>query len=402
MSQPTVCILGSGTMGAGIAQVAATHGWNVLLRDVSDDLPRRAIDGIVRQLDRLVERQKLTAAQRDQAASHLRALPSTGRVPACDLVIEAIVEDFDTKVSVLKPIAAALNEGGFIASNTSSLSITRIADAVGRPDRTIGMHFFNPAPILKLVEIIPGRQTSADVIDRATGIARQWGKTPVRAKDTPGFIVNRVARPFYLEAFRILEEGLAGPGEIDDAVRTLGGFRMGPLELTDLIGQDINTATTRSVWEQLGRPARLAPSNLQESLVAQGHLGRKSGRGVYDYSTDPPAPAINITRQPPAASRELTAAVEEFIARASPLTTHSSPLSSSIFARILAAVINECDWAVHDGVASPGDIDTALKLATNYPRGPLDWAGTIGRDVCRRLLAALNQTAADRRFTPPV
>jgi 3-hydroxybutyryl-CoA dehydrogenase len=400
----TVGIIGAGTMGAGIAQVAATHGWNAIVCDVSEEISRKAVAAINAQLDKLVEKGKLAREARDEAAPRLRTVANVNDLRDCDLVIEAIVENLDVKVSVLKPLAAAISRDTIIATNTSSLSVTKIGDAIALPCRTIGMHFFNPAPILKLVEVIPGQHTDRPVIERAMQIARDWGKTPVRAKDTPGFIVNRVARPYYLEAFRILEDGIAPPSMIDQAMRELGGFRMGPLELTDLIGQDINTATTRSVWEQLGRPPRLAPSQLQESLVAQGHLGRKTGQGAYRYDIDPPQAAIRVTipREPLAASRELIQATSEFADEAAIEHQSTQPLSQYVFARILAAIINECDWAVHDGVASPGDIDTALKLATNYPKGPLEWRDEIGGEVVRRVLYALNATVSDGRFSPPI
>ena len=402
--QHTVGIIGAGTMGAGIGQVAAMHGWNVLLCDVCDDVARRAVAGIHAQLDKLVDKSKLSREARDDAASRLRIAADIDALRDCDLVIEAIVENLDAKVNVLKPLAATISREAIIASNTSSLSITKIGEAIKLPQRTIGMHFFNPAPMLRLVEVVPGVKTDPAVIDRVMQIARDWGKTPVLASDTPGFIVNRVARPYYLEAFRILEDGLAPPSMIDQTMRELGGFRMGPLELTDLIGQDINTATTRSVWEQLDRPARLAPSKLQESLAAQGHLGRKSGRGVYRHDVDPPSSAIDIDVRPLAASRELSAAAADFVARADihkPSIIEHPTLQAYIFTRILAAIINECDWAVHDGVAQPRDIDTALKLATNYPKGPLEWRDEVGGKVVRRALEALDATVRDGRFAPP-
>ena len=401
----TVGIIGAGTMGAGIAQVAAMHGWDVIVADVNPVVARTSIDGIVTQLERLVEKGKLAREARIDAASRLRIAANADALVDCDLVIEAIVENLDAKVNVLRPLAQMLARDAIIATNTSSLSITKIGNAIELPSRTIGLHFFNPAPILKLVEVIPGEKTLPAVVERVMQIARDWGKTPVRAKDTPGFIVNRVARPYYLEAFRILEDRLAPPSIIDQAMRDLGGFRMGPLELTDLIGQDINTATTRSVWEQLGRPARLAPSKLQESLVERGHLGRKTGCGVFRYDVQPPESAIDTQLQSLAASRKLTAAISDFAGHAlahQPFTGNRQPIQSFIFTRILAAVINECEWAVHDGIALAADIDTALRLATNYPKGPLEWRDEVGGEIVRRALDALNEMVDDDRFaTPP-
>jgi 3-hydroxybutyryl-CoA dehydrogenase len=406
MADGSVGIIGAGTMGAGIAQVAAMRGWDAIVMDVDQPIAQRGIDGIVKLLGKLFEKGKLTAAQRDDAARRLRAAAAPADFAECDLVIEAVIERMDVKLSVLSKMLPRLRPDCIIATNTSSLSVSAIGDGLekhrrGIAQRTVGMHFFNPAPLMPLVEVIAGRGTLPGVVERAAAIAREWGKTVVFAKDTPGFIVNRVARPFYLESFRILEEGLAPPEAIDTAMKTLGGFRMGPFELTDLIGQDINAATTRSVWEQLGRPPRLAPSALQERLVKEGHLGRKTGQGVYRYDTDPPRAAVELPRRAIQGSPELKAAVNAFIMAAgcsAQPAAHGS--QSCIFARVLVSIINEAWWALHDGVASAADIDTALRLATNYPRGPLEWAELIGREVCERLLRELTATESDGRFTP--
>jgi 3-hydroxybutyryl-CoA dehydrogenase len=397
---PTGLIIGAGTMGAGIAQVAAMGGWNVLLSDTESAIAVRAIAGIHRALDKLVDKGKLIPAEREAAASRLSVADREAEYSSVELVIEAIIEDFDTKVRALKQALASVSPLAIIATNTSSLSVTGLGMAIGRPQQTVGMHFFNPAPILPLVEIIAGRETDPAVARRAAEIARAWRKTVVRASDTPGFIVNRVARPFYLESWRMVEEGVASIDRIDRALRDLGGFRMGPFELTDMIGQDVNTASSRSVWEQLGRPARLAPCRLQESLAATGRLGRKSGRGAYDYATDPPTPTIDVPRTAPAVSAKLSDTIRAFVTRAISEHRASSDTEAYIVARVLVALINEAAWTCHDGVATDADIDTALKLATSYPRGPLEWAASIGLDHCRTLLLALNESVSDRRFAP--
>ncbi len=251
------------------------------------------------------------------------------------------------------------------------------------------MQFFIPAPLMKLVEVIAGRATDPAVVDRAEAVARAWGKITARAADVPGFIVNHVARPYYLEAFRILEEGLADAAGIDAAMRDLGGFRMGPLELTDLIGQDVNAATTRQVWEQLGRPPLLRPSALQERLVRQGHLGRKTGRGVYVYvGQERGGAAVAVERRPLPADDTLRRAVADFTSAAT--ERKADDLAAYVFARILVAVITQAALAYERGVAGMADIDTALRYGTNYPRGPFEWAGSIGDEKCARLLAALN------------
>ena len=310
-----------------------------------------------------------------------------------------MVEDLATKAAVLSNVIDRLPDDAIIATNTSSLSVGRLGEAIGQAHRTLGMHFFNPAPLMKLVEVVAGDRTQAGIVDRAVTIAEGWGKVVARAADVPGFIVNHVARPYYLEAFRILEDGVAGPAAVDGAMRDLGGFRMGPLELTDLIGQDVNAATTRSVWEALDRPALLCPSLLQTQLVIDGHLGRKTGRGVYSYEDGSQAPAVAVEHTPLMINDELRAAVDDFVASAT--GTEGGELERYIFARILVAIIAQAALAHERGVAAIGDIDTALKYGTNYPRGPFEWAGRIGHDVCGRLLEALNQTASDNRFAVP-
>ncbi|MCI0366237.1 MAG: 3-hydroxyacyl-CoA dehydrogenase family protein, partial [Phycisphaerales bacterium] len=236
-------------------------------------------------------------------------------------------------------------------------------------------------------------------IKRVTLIAEAWGKTVVRCNDTPGFIVNRVARPFYLEAFRILQDGYASVDEIDKAMRELGGFKMGPLELTDLIGQDVNAATTQSIWEQLGKPARLRPSAKQQQLVKDGHLGRKTGKGAYNHELDPPIPSIQIARKSLALTDKLHEAIEKFAGLGTDQI--GSELERYVFARVLVSIINEGAWAFTEKVASAADINTALKLGTSYPKGPLEWAEEIGYSVCGELLDALNASVVDKRFESP-
>ena len=393
-STNTVGIIGAGTMGAGIAQVAAVSGWTVELMDVDEPTVRRALEGIAQRLDRLVEKGGLTKTQRDAAGRRLRVAGSPQGFGTSRMLIEAVVEDLEVKVAVLRASVNRLPADAIIATNTSSLSVTRIGEALGEARRTAGMHFFNPAPVMKLVEVIAGKSTDPGVVDGVAGIAESWGKVVARAADVPGFIVNHVARPYYLEAFRILEDGFASPQEIDTAMCELAGFRMGPLELTDLIGQDVNAATTRSVWERLGRPPLLAPSHLQEKLVAEGRLGRKTKRGVYVYERG--AVSVSIERKPLEPGEALRAAVDEFAAAAG--IREGDAVQRYVFCRILAGLIVQAALAHERGVASTGDIDTALKFGTNYPKGPFEWARQIGAETCARLLEALNATVGDDRF----
>ena len=394
-----VLIIGAGTMGAGIAQVAAVAGWTARLRDVDAATAGAAIEGIGKRLDRLVEKGRMTAAERDAARGRLLVSATEDGLAGCSLVIEAVVEDLDVKASVLRALLAALPDDCVIATNTSSLSVTALGEAVGEPARTVGMHFFNPAPLLPLVEVIAGARTDPRIVDRVSAIAAAWGKRVARAADAPGFIVNHVARPFYLEAFRILEDGCAGPAEIDAAMTGLGGFRMGPLELTDLIGQDVNAATTRSVWERLDRPPLLRPSRLQEDLVRGGALGRKTGRGVYDYAGDEPVAAIETPRRPLPAGPAIEASARAFAEAATGRA--GSALENYVFARILGALIVQAALARERGVAGKDDIDTALRYGTNYPLGPFEWAARIGPERCRRLLDALEKETRDGRFALP-
>ena len=394
----TVGIIGAGTMGAGIAQVASSAGWTVELMDVDETVVSKAIESIKNRLDRLVEKERLTTEDRDGASSRLLIATSPDCFRGCELIIEAIVEDLDVKSKVLGDLVPALKPDAIIATNTSSLSVSKIGKAIGEPfrGRTLGMHFFNPAPVMKLCEVIAGDQTSPEVVDRVAAIAESWGKKVARAADVPGFIVNHVARPYYLEAFRIIEDGIAPPDVIDTAMKEIGGFRMGPLELTDLIGQDVNTATTRSVWEQLDTPPLLTPSPLQESLVSAGHLGRKTGRGVYDYAGDSPIASIPFNEKPLRMSDDLREAVNEFMAHA--VDSPGSDLQNYIFARILCGLIVQATLACERGVATKTDIDTALKYGVNYPQGPFAWAAKIGSERVNAVLEKLNKTTNDNRF----
>jgi 3-hydroxybutyryl-CoA dehydrogenase len=391
-----IAVVGAGTMGAGIAQLAASHGCAVHLIDVSQEVLQRGVEDICKQFDRLVGKGKMPAAERDAAVD--RIMPSDGirELGNVELAIEAVVEDLATKRKVFEQLDRATASDAVLATNTSSLSVSKIAEAVRDSSRVVGMHFFNPAPIMPLVEIIAGKQSRETALERATQAATLWGKTTVRAKDTPGFIVNRVARGFYLEALRLLGEGAAGVDEIDVVLRKHAGFKMGPFELMDLIGLDVNLAVSTSVWEQLGKPARLAPHEIQRQLVAKGHLGRKSGRGFYTYDGATLIPAYAVDRRSFLLNPLLSDAMQQFARRAG--AADAATTEQYILCRLLSAIMLEAAICESEGVATREDIDIAMVKGTNYPKGPLAWAGEIGLRTVRGVLKALNQAVTDGRF----
>jgi 3-hydroxybutyryl-CoA dehydrogenase len=317
----------------------------------------------------------------------------------CDLIIESVVEDFDTKIKVIQSIGNTAHDA-IIATNTSSLSVSKLGAESKFSDRVVGMHFFNPAPAMQLVEVVRGKDTSKDAIQRATLLAEAWNKTVVLVSDTPGFIVNRVAKPYYLESWRIVEDNIAPVDMVDETLQSLGEFKIGPFLLMDMIGQDVSVSSTRSIWERLGRPNRLAPSKKQESLIARGNLGRKTGCGAYAHDDkDNRVPAILIEQEKLELSDELSTAVNAFCLEATCIS--GSMLEKYIFARVLSSIINEGMWAMTEEIASGNDIDTAMKLGMNFPIGPIQWLEQIGLENVQNLLKGLNETVSDNRFSAP-
>ncbi|MDF2091156.1 3-hydroxyacyl-CoA dehydrogenase NAD-binding domain-containing protein [Knoellia sp. 3-2P3] len=375
-----VSVVGAGAMGAGIAQVAASAGHPVTLVDAVSGVVEKAVAGIIASLQRQEAQGRISSAQLEETVERITPVDSLSQLPQSALVIEAVREDLATKRALFAQLAERQRPDTVLASNTSSLDIGAIAEGLPEPGRVIGLHFFNPPPAMRLVEVVRGRESAASVVETAADLMRAWGKTPVVCASTPGFIVNRVARPFYGEAQRMLMDGVADAATLDAALRS-AGFRMGPLELTDLIGQDVNLAVGTSVWEQTGRDPRYAPTALQQDLVAAGHLGRKTGRGVYSYGSDgrPLEPAADQAR------------VAELLA---------GPVETNPVARTLAMLVNEAVDLVHRGEASPEDVDTAMTLGTNYPTGPIEWGREIGYAVVADQLATLDRAFPGGRYRP--
>lgn len=363
-------VLGSGSMGSGIAQVAATSGHPVAIYDNNKAALERAEKKLQKILARLVEKERLTAEEKAAILSRISFVDSMYAYKDADLVIEAIVENMDIKKAVFEQLEDIVKPDCILATNTSSLSVSGIASACKDPSRVLGIHFFNPAPLMKLVEIIPALQSDPSRVQQATDLIKSWGKTTVLAKDTPGFIVNRVARPFYGEALQIYEEGIADFATIDWAMQEIGGFRMGPFTLMDYIGNDINYAVTSTVFASFFYDQRYRPSQTQRILAEAGFLGRKSGRGYYDYSpgTDLPKPK------------------------------EDSALGQQIVDRVVVMLINEAADALFLQIASRDDIDLAMTTGVNYPKGLLAWADEKGIANCVQKIDHLFNEYRDVRY----
>jgi len=362
-------VIGSGAMGSGIAQVAAQAGYEVVVYDQQKAALERAENGLKSTLSKLVDKGKISAEDSLSILGRIAFRESLEALISSDLVIEAIVENIDIKKSVFQAVEALVSDTCILATNTSSLSVTAIAASCAKPGRFIGIHFFNPAPLMPLVEIIPALQTDAALAEKCVNLMRSWGKVPVVCKDTPGFIVNRVARPYYSEALRIVDEGIADMPSVDQAMRDQG-FRMGPFELMDMIGHDVNYTVTESVFTAMYFDPRFRPSITQKKLVEAQWLGRKSGRGFYNYAegSTQPAPSDNMN------------------------------LRKEISDRILAMLINEAFDSVYLGVASAEDIDLAMTKGVNYPKGLIAWGKELGLSAVREQLVLLQEKYGEDRY----
>lgn len=368
-----VAIIGSGTMGSGIAQVAATVGCLVKIYDINQEALARSKKALETILLRLVEKEKINTDEKNRIINNITYVNAINELSDSNLIIEAIVENLDIKRRIFSELEPLVSPETILASNTSSLSIASIAASCQKSDRVIGIHFFNPAPLMQLVEVIPAIQTSDSTLQKTIQIISDWKKVVAVAKDTPGFIVNRVARPFYSEALRIYEEGMADFATIDWAMKTIGSFKMGPFELMDFIGHDVNYAVTETVFNSFYFDPRYKPSFTQKRLTEAGFLGIKSGRGFYDYAKEMPTP------------------------------NQDNALGEMIFDRILVMLINEAAEALFLKVASAEDIDNAMTKGVNYPKGLLAWADELGIKWCVEKLDALyNEYHEDRYRCSPI
>ena len=373
----TVGVAGAGAMGSGIAQVAAAAGNSVVIADAMPGAAAKAKARIAKGLDGLVAKEKMSRPDADALLARIdfreRAIGDEMKAYAgCGLVIEAIIEDLGAKKALFRQLEEVVDPSCVLATNTSSLSVTSLGGERKNGARFIGLHFFNPAQVMPLVEVIPWAGTDGSIAADCLALMKAWGKVPVTASDTPGFIVNRIARPFYGEAIRIAEEGVADYATIDRAMRDLGKFRMGPFELMDFIGNDVNFAVTKSVFEAMFFDPRYRPSLTQQRLVDAGFLGRKAGRGYYSYAEGSDKPAGST----------------------------DPVLGLLVYERILAMLINEAVDAVHMRVATPKDIDLAMTKGVNYPKGLLAWCDEIGADRVLGWMTRLQGDYGEDRYRP--
>jgi 3-hydroxybutyryl-CoA dehydrogenase len=364
-----IAVVGAGTMGAGIAESAALAGLSVVMVDVREEALDLGRNTIEKDLKRRVKKGRLSEVERRASVGRISTTTALGACAGAPVVIEAVVEDIAVKSEVFADLEGVVASETVLATNTSSLSIAGIAAATEHPERVVGMHFFNPVPAMRLVEVVTGPSTDPSAVSQVEEVAEQLGKTPIRVSDTPGFVVNRVARPFYLEALRLVEAG-GEPGPIDAAIRGVG-FRMGPLQLADLIGNDVNLTVSESLFERYYYHPRFRPSYLQRSMVEGGLLGRKSGRGFYDYSA------------------EMTVEDNEI------------GLSEDVSLRVISCIVNEAFLALSEGVATAEDIDRAMKLGANYPKGPFEWVEEIGASSVLKTLDSLRAAYGDAYLAAP-
>jgi len=380
VSVSRVGVVGAGTMGRGIAQIAALGGYETVLYDPLPGVAAESAEALKQALDKGAARGRWREEDAAAAAGRVQPAEDVAQMAGAELAIEAAPERLELKREIFNQLAETLGPEATLASNTSSLRIGEIADGVPRPERVVGMHFFNPPPLMKLVEIVAAEHSSEQALAAATEVGERMGRTPIRAKDSPGFVANRLARPFSLESLRILGDGIADVATIDRIVRLGGGFRMGPFELLDLIGLDVNLEIARSFFAQGGEVERWRPSPIQEQLVAEGKFGRKTGHGYYAYGEGherDPDPDLGI--EAPTLDADQLAKID--------------PAAEEVLTRLFAQIANEAAFALEEQIASPEDMDTAMKLGFNWPLGPIASTKLIG---ARRAVDLLDSLRAER------
>ncbi|MCW3161959.1 3-hydroxyacyl-CoA dehydrogenase NAD-binding domain-containing protein [Chryseobacterium oryctis] len=365
-----VGIIGAGTMGIGIAQVAATNNCKVLVYDANADQAEKSVQGLEKTLNKLVEKNKISSDRKDEIFNNISIAKELKDFADCNLIIEAIIENKEIKTKVFTELESYISDDCVLGSNTSSISITSLSSELKNPKRFIGIHFFNPAPLMPLVEVIPGLLTEEKLPEQIYNLMKDWGKTPVIAKDIPGFIVNRIARPYYGEGLRIVEENIATPEQVDEAMKTLGNFKMGPFELMDLIGVDVNFSVTTTVYKDYFYDPKYKPSLLQQRMSEAKLHGRKTGKGFYDYSEG----------------------------AEKPVAERNEALYQQIFMRIISMLINEAVEAKRLGVANDEDIELAMQKGVNYPKGLLSWGKEIGYDKISDTLQNLYEEYQEERY----
>lgn len=363
-------IIGAGTMGVGIAQVAATAGCKVVLFDANTPQIDKALSGLEKTLQKLVDKAKISQEKATEIRNNIVKGEALQDLKDSDLVIEAIIENKDIKTKVFTELETYVSEDCIIGSNTSSISITSLGAELKKPERFIGIHFFNPAPLMPLVEMIPSLLTKKSLPEKIYSLMKDWGKTPVIAKDIPGFIVNRIARPYYGEGLRIVEESIATPEQVDEAMKTVGNFKMGPFELMDLIGVDVNFAVTTTVYKDYFYDPKYKPSLLQQRMAEAKLHGRKTGKGFYDYSEG----------------------------AEKPVAQKDDALYQQIFLRIISMLINEAVEAKRLGIANDEDIELAMQKGVNYPKGLLNWGKEIGYSKISETLQSLYEEYQEERY----
>jgi 3-hydroxybutyryl-CoA dehydrogenase len=391
MTVERVGVVGAGTMGAGIAQIAALGGYETSLYEIDEKQLERGLEMIRNGMRRGAERGRWSEAEAAEALERLRTDTLIELLRDGELVIEAAPEDLDLKRDVFERLASICGTGAVLATNTSSLSVTAIASAVPEPQRIVGMHFFNPPAVMQLVEIVAGDESGEPALELATEVARGMGRTTIRARDSVGFVANRCVRPFFLESLRMLAEGIAPHDEIDRIVRLGAGLRMGPFELMDLIGIEVNLAVAKSFWEQSFGEPRWRPTPIHERMVASGRLGRKTGRGFYRYEKETPHrprdPDVNAVR-PIFDDDELEAV--------------AGPNAALVLTRLGATIANEACFALGERVATADDINIAMRLGYNWPIGPLEWGERLGWSRALGVLEELRERLGEAYRPAPL